>query len=228
MADEAYQLARPDPDRMQPFEPCVDNYGVGDPDDPWANNCLANDAVSYSNGLIARAEVPVDLRYDPAELSLCARLAAEAARMMGPWWPAMYSANTPHTAAFFASSATFGQRPAPDPECIRAVFSEALIPEAKIVVEELAERGEWWASVLSCVADSSDDDPEFDSEAELTRWRSVIRWFARQPELHGCSIARIRVPRHRGVRGGCVFPWLAVGMTDHGSLAGISTCLVKS
>lgn len=225
---ECVQLATPDPDRLLAFRPCVDDHGVGEPADPWANHCIANDAVAYSNGLIARAAVPPDLRFDPTELSLCARLAAEAARRMGPWWPGMYSASSPMTAAFFATSSTFPPRRVPDAVWIRSVFGGALCAEASIAVEELAERGEWWDLVKRCAADSQDDDPDFDSEGEvITPWRSVIRWFADQPELHGSSMVRIQVQRHRGVRGGCVFPWLVVGVTEHGSLAGISTCLVK-
>lgn len=221
-------MAIPDPDRLLPFARCVDDYGVGDPDDPWANNCLANDAVAYSNGLIARAGNPIDLRYDPEELSLCARLAAEAARMMGPWWPGMYSASSPETAAFFATSSSFTPRPVPDADLIRAVFGGALCAEAGITVEELAERGEWWELVERCAADDEDDDPDLDTDtAVFSPWRSVLRWFADQPELHGCSLVRIEVKRRRGARGGCVFPWLAVGVTAQGSLAGISTCLVK-
>jgi hypothetical protein len=140
----------------------------------------------------------------------------------------MYSANTPVTAEFFATSASFQPRLNLDAPGVRALFGGALIDEASIVFEDLAENGEWWALVRQCAAESQDDDPEFDSESEVLKpWRTVIQWFSDQRELHGCSMVRIQVKRHHGVRGGCVFPWLAVGITEQGSLAGVSTCLVK-
>src|SRR4051812_3504321 len=122
MTAEVVQFATPDPDRLRAFQPCIDNYGLGDSSDAWANNCLANDTVAYSNGLIARAGVPPDLRFDPDELALCTQLAVQASRVMGPRWPGMYSANDAPTAPFYMASTMFIPRPAPDPDSIRIAF----------------------------------------------------------------------------------------------------------
>ncbi len=220
--------ALPDPNRLRAFQPCVDDYGVSDPTDPWANNCLANDAVAYSNGLITRLGTAADLRYDPEELVLCRAIAEEAARVMGPRWPGMYSASDSRTEPYFAVSAAFVPRSVPDPDLVRSVFGEALYPETRVTVEALDESGEWWRQVQQCAVECEEDDPDFDANTEvISPWRSVIRWFAEHPGLRGSCFIQIRKTR-RGIRGGCVFPWFVVGLTKRGSIAGISTCLVQS
>jgi hypothetical protein len=228
MPTQPIHYAVPDPERLRAFEPCMDDYGVGSPGDPWANNCLANDAVAYSNGLIARVGTPIDLRFDPDELALCIRLGADAASVMGPYWPGMYSAADTRTEPFYAVSAAFGPLPSPNADAIRAVFGNALYPDTEVTVERLAESGGWWDRVKQCVAECQEDDPDGDYHAGLGTWRSVIRWFSDQPELHGSSFVQMHVESESGVRGGCVFPWLVVGLTKCGSLVGISTRTVES
>src|SRR5262245_46606655 len=132
MTAKPIQYAVPDPERLRAFRPCIDDYGVGEPEDPWANNCLAKDAVAYANGLIARAGTSIDLRFDPDELALCIRLGTGAASVMGPYWPGMYSAADTHTEPFYAVSAAFGPRPSPNADVIRAVFGDALYPDAEV------------------------------------------------------------------------------------------------
>lgn len=222
-----YQHATLDPTRLHAFQPCIDSYDVGDPEDPWGNNCLASDAVAYSNGLIARAGAAVDLRFAPSELALCSRLATEAAALMGPRWPGMYSANDARTFPFFTVSAFLTPRERPDADLIRAIFGGAICPEAEVCVEPLEACGEWWESILNCGAECEEDDPEFDAQAQVIRpWQAMMRWFTERPELHGSIFVRVIVKRHRGLRGGCVFPQLVIALTERGSLTGISTYLV--
>jgi hypothetical protein len=228
MSAAVIQNAIIDPARLRPFQACVDDYEVGDQDDPWANNCLAYDAVAYSNGLISRKGAPVDLRYDDMELTLCSRLATESARLMGPRWPGMYGTDA-ITAPYFVTSESFGPLPALDARRIREVFGEALFADANIEVETLAERGTWWDEVQRCAADSAEDDPDFDPQEKVIKpWQSIIRWFACRPELHGSSFVRIWVENKQTLQGGCVFPWFVVGLTQRGALAGISTCICNA
>lgn len=221
--------AIPDRSRLDPFAPCIDDYGVGDPNDPWANNCLARDAVAFCNGLIAREGTELTLGFDDEELQLCKHLAAEAARQMGPRCEGLYSAGDSPTSPHFVVGEALPSGSSLDANLIRSVFGDALVQEAEITVETLDERGDWWSQIENCAADSAADDPEYDVNSEIiTPWLTVMQWFRDQPQLHAASMVRVHVPRHRGIRGGAVFPYFVIALTARGSLAGISTYVVKA
>src|SRR5690606_35479213 len=66
------------------FEPCIDAYGSGDPEETeWPNNVLSNQTVVYDSGVIARRSDSVVHRVDPEELARCERLAKAAASVLG-------------------------------------------------------------------------------------------------------------------------------------------------
>jgi hypothetical protein len=219
--------AVPDRERLRAFQACVDDYGQGDPGDPWANNCIANDAVAFSNGLIGRAGGSVDLRFNPTELALCRKLAAEAAQVMGPCWPGMYSSSDPVTEPYFVASATLAPHRTIDAALIRGVFGGALYSKLQIEVEPLDESGVWWEQIQGYAQDYKEEDPGADVQTEIfAPWQSVMSWFHNRPELHGNCFVRIGVKRQVGLRGGCVFPWFVLSQTAQGQLVGLSTYLV--
>lgn len=177
MAD-GLQTAVLDPERLRPFKDCVDNYGGGDEDDPWANNCLARDSVAYSNGLIARAGETIDLWFDPNKLARCRQLADEATALLGAFWPLVNSNANPRTEPYYMASEALRSTPTIDVDLIRALLGGALCPEATICVEPFEERGEWWGEVEENAAgyleeeDVDEDDREYALE-ELATWRKL-------------------------------------------------------
>lgn len=113
-----------------------------------------------------------------------------------------------------------------DAELIRARFAGTIFPLAEVVVEPMAEAGEFWASIERC-----SDHPE------LERWRGVIQWFQAQAEfitaasiLIGDNLENDGIPESdipddvEAV--GVIMPRLIVGLTRRGSLAGLSGCAV--
>jgi hypothetical protein len=84
---------KPDPERLAVIGECMETYGQenNDPGSEWPWNCLSTKAVTYSCGAIVRTGDDVEHNHDPAELDLCRRLSAEAARFTprpgSPWSP---------------------------------------------------------------------------------------------------------------------------------------------
>ena len=84
-----------------------------------------------------------------------------------------------------------------------------------------AEKGEWWSQVVQDYSLTDVDDDTLRSAEELQPWRNMIRWFHECEHLHAQSFLMIGEDPLDEVNLGCVFPRLAVGVTERGSLIGI-------
>ena len=213
-----------DEGRLGPIRPCMESYGIGDPSGEWPNNLISARAVAYSCGALGRAGEVVSHEHDPAELDLCRRLSAEAARVMDGVQVGMGSESIDHFAPYFVA-ATLGAEVsgAVDEGSIRRVFGGTIHPEAPIVVEPLEERGEWWRQVREDLVDNDDcegdEEARAEGEAILDRWRAMVRWFRSRDEFHGTAFVMIGETGEGGP--GCDLLRLALGLTGSGSLVGI-------
>jgi hypothetical protein len=224
-----------EPSRLDHVRDCMTNFLLRYPACPeWANVSLTPLAVAYSCGALAREGDRVEHDHDPAELALCRRVSAEAARVMDGVEVGMGSGGTDYFAPFFVA-ANRGQvvPDVIDEAVVRRAFGGTLHPVVEVVVEPLEPRGEWWTQVREYLVDNDDAErfpeelPEF--EAILERWVEMIEWFRGRPELHGCRFVMTR-EREFPSRDGRVclnFPYLALGITAEGSLVGIWGVVVR-
>jgi hypothetical protein len=198
------------------------------PDQEWANCSISQRAVAYSCGAIGRRGDVIEHDHDPEELARCRRLSAEAAKVMEGVVVGMGSSGLDdYFAPFYVAACRGAKAPRKlDEEMIRRAFGGTIYPGVEILVEPLEERGEWWALVREYLVDNDDalEDEELleEGEEELARWREMVRWFRDAKELHGASFVMMRAadwPRLDWIC--CDFPYLALGITQAGSLVGI-------
>jgi hypothetical protein len=219
-----------DPPRLEPFRECMTDFRKPQPrPHEWANVSISPKAVAYSCGMIARQGDPVDHNHDPDDLTTCRRISTEAARLMEGICIGMCSTGSDYFHPFFSPASLGAPVPAEvDEVVIRRAFGGALYPgpEMEIVVEPLEMRGEWWTRIREYLVDNddalTDREAMADGRRELRRWAKMVEWFG-QSGLHGCRFVMTRA-RHSPPEGDwfCIhFPYLAVGLTDAGSLAGI-------
>jgi hypothetical protein len=232
---------RIDPDRLLPIEFATVDCDPRQPDREWSGSTLSSRTVAYSCGALCRAGDTLEHRHDPAELELCRRLAAEAARIMegieiglgdesgGAFFPFFVTANVGAPAP-----------PVANEEVIRAAFGGTIYPRAVVQAEPLDEGRGFSGAYLKVFRDHAarDEDgslyacPSEDPEKELEHWRALIRWFLDSRELHGASFVMIgETPLNREDRGdnkGCIHPRLVVGLTEGGSLVGIAGCVMHT
>jgi hypothetical protein len=217
----------PDAEKLAALRACLENYDVGDPGAEWPNNILSRRAVVYGSGVIARQGAPVRHAVDPAELALCRRLAAEAAGIMAGVDVGMGSEAADPFQAFFIAANVDDPIPASiDESLVWSKFGGTIFPLATITVEPLDEAGAWWSEVTY--------DGSECGEVYLCPWRAMIRWFREQPAFVDTAFVRIgdrralwdveakkgELPEGTEITG-CVLPRLALGLTRHGSLAGL-------
>jgi hypothetical protein len=208
-----------DPDRLAVFKDCVETYGMDHkaPGSEWPWNVLAKSTVAYSCGQLARRGEAVVHNHNAEELALCRRLAAEVCGIMDGRDVGMGSnSGDPFRPYYAVASAGLAVPRKVTEKKIREVFGGTIYPPTKIVIEPLAEKGEWWKQV---VEDGSG------SESYLEPWREMIRWFHAQVGLHGPVFVMVgEDPLDDDLttrNGGCVFPRMAVALTDAGSFVGI-------
>ncbi|MFE4106614.1 hypothetical protein [Almyronema epifaneia] len=217
MSDRVVNDCHLDPERLRPFQECMETYGIGvetdDPHDPqgeWPHNCISTQTVAYSCGLISRADATVEHNHDAAELAQCWRLAHQASEIMDGIAVGFGSESEDYFRPFFVTAA----RDAPAPErlneaVIRAAFGGTIYPVAEIVIEPLVPSANGWQRVAK-------------REAETRQaWRNLINWFHSQPELKSPAFVSIGSDPLSDDNGGCVFPRLAIALTPAGSLVGI-------
>jgi hypothetical protein len=211
MADDALiESVRP----YVPFDPAADPDG-------FPLRCLSKHTVVYTCGTIARGGGPTKHEHPPGEVARCRHLAGAAAKVMQIAEAGMGSEGTAYWSPFFVTARIGRGVPKRLTEAaIRAVFGGCISPDATIWIESLAERGRWWSHVLH---DCSDNEPE-DRERYLVPWRGMIRWFRSRPAFTASRFVMIG----GGDDGVAVYPRLAVGVTEAGSLAGIITHVVHT
>lgn len=228
MADALLTHFDPDPKLLDPLLEAT-SYQVFNADGSWSpdwpGNILSKRIVIYGDGTIARRDDPVRFAVDPAELALCRQLAAEAQAIVkelgiaggssfqefGPFYNVASEGNEPPTRI--------------DDGLIRTRFGGTIFPEARVAVEPMAESGEWWEQF----------EQVYEGDPGLERWREMIRWFRSRPEF--VDTAYVRIGDNLEMAGGMpeapdaeafgvVMPRLAIGLTQKGSLAGLSGCVV--
>jgi hypothetical protein len=227
MARKTVQNCKTDCKRLGSLGVCMETYGIGDPGAEWPHNCISRKTVAYSCGALARAGKPVEHNHDPAELERCRRLATLAARTMKDTEVGMGLEATDFFRPFFISANVEAKVPRRLSEpLIRTAFGGTIYPPAKVRIEALRERGRWW----SAVTDYYRESPPEEMDECLAPWRAMIEWFHGQPELHGAAFAMIgEDPLDAEFKNaGCVYPRLALGITDGGSLVGICGSVVHT
>jgi hypothetical protein len=209
-----------DTHRLAAIAGAMYDYGSEKADKDWPHNCLSIRTVAYSCGAICRAGDVLEHNHDPAELERCSCLSAEIAQLMSGMELGMGSEGGSCFHPFFVAANAGATVPgALDPDFIRKAFGGTIYPPAQIVVEPLEERGRWWQDVL---LDSTG------AEAALARWRGMMRWFDEQPNFCASAFVMIGENPLGGDNHGCVFPRLALGLTEAGSLVGTGDCVVHS
>jgi hypothetical protein len=217
----------PDAEKLGAIRACLENYDLGDPEAEWPNNIISRRAVVYGSGVIARQGAPVRHAVDPVELSLCRRLAEEAADMTAGVEVGMGSEASDSFSAFFIAGNVGEAVPQLiDEHLVRSKFGGTIFPLATITVEPLSDAGVWWSEVTYDGSESG--------EHYLRPWRAMIRWFREQPAFADTAFIRIgdrralwdveakkdELPEGTEITG-CVLPRLALGLTEHGSLVGL-------
>jgi hypothetical protein len=227
------RICKPDSHLLDALRPCMADdtliesvrpYVSFDPaadPDGYQLRCISKQTIMYSCGTIAHGGGPTRHEHPTGEMARCRRLAASAAKVMRPAEAGMGSEGTAHWSPFFITDYVGGVVPKRLTEtALRAAFGGCISPKTRLWIEPLAERGEWWSHVLH---DSGDSEPA-DRERYLLPWRNMIRWFRSRPEFRTSRFGMIG----KGGDDGAVFPRLAVGVTEAGSLVGIITHVVHS
>jgi hypothetical protein len=204
---------------LEPFKECMTAPGIDPGEDEWPMNLLSHRAVVYSCGRLGRSGELMEHAHDAEEVALCRRLAQEAA---APWqgrWFAFSDEGSHQFSPFFATALVGDKVPSQvSEEHVRAAFGGTLRADCRIVIEPLAEAGEWWR-----LAGGEEGSPL------LLLWRSTIAWF-NQPGLHGASFVHIDNPPLGAAWGGgmppCTFPRVVLALTERGSLVGMYSCVV--
>lgn len=217
----------PDPERLAVLAECIADYGIDEGNGEWTNNIISKKTVVYGSGVIAKQGEIVCHNVDPKELELCKQLAHQVCQIMGNIDVGMGSeSSTPFQPFYIVANINTPIPEKIDIELIRSKFGGTIFPPAIITVEPLKEAGIWWSEVL--------EDFDGEEDEDLQRWLEMIAWFQTQDYFKDTAFVRIgdykalyqepynqdEFPEDIGDMG-CVFPRLAVGLTHHGSLAGI-------
>jgi hypothetical protein len=194
------------------------------PGSEWPWNVLSRATVAYSCGQLARRGDAVEHRHNPGEFALCRRLAAEVAEVMSGRDVGMGSnSGDPFRPYYRVANAGDPVPRRVTDRVIHRAFGGTIYPPTEIVVEPLAERGDWWRQVV-------EDGAGIDGY--LDEWRAMVRWFRSRPELHGPAFVQVGDDPLddylESGNGGCVFPRLAVALTAAGSLVGLGGWVVHS
>jgi hypothetical protein len=213
--------------RLAPIRECMENYGIGDPDEDWPNNVISTGTVAYSCGALYRPGEPKPVHNHLAEeLQLCRSIAEDAARLMAGVAVGMGSAASDCFAPFFVTASD--GMPVPQDiteELIRHVFGGSIKPAAGISVELADETSSWWPAVLDFYEPDEEADISFDEE--IGQWRAMMEWFRNHTVLRQPRFVSIG-SRRDADRRGCVYPRLVVGLTPRGSVVGLCGYVVHA
>jgi hypothetical protein len=216
----------PDEERLKPIRECMETYGIGEgEEEEWPHNCISRRAIAYSCGAVVHDGGVAEHRHDAAEFALCRRIASEAAEIMAGVEVGMGSNASSYFEPFYVVADLGRDRYKEIHEAtIHEVFGGTIYPPTEIFVEPLAEYGEWWEQVrFDCGSELEDTEevPSEDVEECLRPWRRMIHWFHLQTELHSRVFVRIGEDPLSEENLGCVYPRLALSLTQAGSLVGI-------
>jgi hypothetical protein len=226
------------PALVPPLQECQDSYEIGDPNAEWPNNVISTRARVYENGAILREGATPDFRVDPNELALVRRLSQELAdAMQGVEVGMLSEASSTFHPFFITANEGDPVSSAITEEFLRAKFGGTIFPPANITIEPLKAGGIWWEEAISSWEDEDEDweDEEeslSDKEERPSPYHRLIENFQSQPEIKNPVFIRIgdystlrRMDKKLFPPGtempGSVFPRLAVGLTERGSLVGL-------
>jgi hypothetical protein len=222
-----------DPDRRLRLSPCMESSGPENVRDEWDNAVLHPHTVVYSCGRPARPGGPNDHDHPPGEIDLARRLSAGAAALIGEEDTIGSERDGGHDPFFLTANRGDPLPDAITPDVVRRLFGGVIYPAAEIVVEPLEERGKWWEAVrwhYGFEPDGMHRNPAAgkEREAQVNRWRALVKWFREQPELRGAWYVALGDNPLSATNGACVFPRLHVGLTRAGSLVGTWTAVVHT
>lgn len=193
----------------------------------WANTSLSTRSVAYSCGAIRRSGETFEHDHDPVEWKVCRQLSDEAARVMKDVEVGMGSSSYAFFNPFYLVASKGSKVPVVlTEEFLRAAFGGTLYPGMSIVIEPLEKRGAWWTKVREYLVDNDDalkDKEEMaDGKTTLKRWNAMVRWFGAQTGLHGSAFVMMEGSHLSKPDWCCIdFPYIALGITNAGSLVGI-------
>ncbi len=222
-----------DPARLGPLKDCMQSCGPDEPRDEWNHSCLHPRTVAYSCGRVVVPGAPNPHDHPEGEQELCRRLAEAAAPLTDGFWALGSESTTPFVPFFLTANSREMAQEAPTAEDIRRLFGGSIYPAAKITLEPLAEEGSWWQFVLDMKAGGPPGsyqpgkDPTVD--ADIDRWRNMVRWFRSRQEFRGAYYIEIGgYPLDEELNQASLFPCLIVGVTERGSLAGVCSYAVQT
>lgn len=230
MAKKAVKCAPAEPPVW--MRQCVDTHGM-EVKAEWATSSISLQAQFWSCGMVARESANTSHDHEPEEVKRCRALSKAAAKVIGPEWPLTGSGSDPGTEPFFVVAQKGAHVPGRVTEkLVRAVLGGTLHPDARVVIEPLNKKTEWWKEIeRSARAWAERDDPKDRAigDAGLRAWEALIHWF---PAHDLAAPAFVRVTDHVGSTEtshtlGCVYPCFLVGVTDKGSLVGVATFVVE-
>jgi hypothetical protein len=217
----------PDPERLLPLAECMQTYGVGDPSTEWPHNCISTHTIAHSCGALTRQEQPLHHEHDQEEWQRCQHLATTAAQFLRRTEVGMGSESTSYFQPFYM--VTPRQQPLVtnlSADSIRMAFQGVIYPSAPIRVEPLDTNGIWWHTL---VADYRGVPLAGLWSAWMLRpWRRLIHWFQTNSAFITTAFVLIGSDQLDEHNRGCVFPRLALGMTNAGSLVGICGDVVRT
>jgi hypothetical protein len=247
-----------DPTRFAVIAECTETYGMEyrAPENEWVWNVISRKTVVYSCGAIGRAGETLEHNHSPIEEERCQRLSQQAADIMAGHLMGC-DANEHRFIPFYVLSNDGDTVPDCITETVvRSAFGGTIYPAAKVVIQPLESDESWWIEATESFEEPTDPREEYWTEAlepeeleddyedeeekayrtRVEAWARLILWFKNQPELHHPVFVSISVDEpYQSARtdgepynGACVFPRLAIALTQAGSLAGVFTCAVHA
>jgi len=202
---------------LEPFKECMPLPGTEPTEDEWPLNLISSRAVIYSCGRLGRAGEAIDHAHDGEELTLCRRLAREAAALWTGKVIAFSDEGSHYFTPFFATALIGDEVPTHvSEEHVRTAFGGSMRPDSRYLIEPLVEAGNWW------------DFAGGEEGAPLVPlWRSTIAWFNRA-ELHGACFVQVSAGYGQWTGGvpASILPILVLALTERGSLVGMYSCVV--
>ncbi|MEL6555898.1 MAG: hypothetical protein AAFQ63_20930 [Cyanobacteria bacterium J06621_11] len=206
------------------------------PEDEWIWNTISRCAIAYSCGMICRKTESYPHNHPAEEISLCQRLSVEASAVMSGH--IMYGDEGEHEFLPFYVAANKGvfMPDTLDEDAIRLAFEGTIYPFAEVVIQPLSD---WVEEAKDFVEQCMEDDhPDFD-HSYIFAWNRLIDWFAQKLELDSPVFVSIDISDSArrddpdrstldSYNGGCVFPRMAVALTQARSLVGIFSCVVHT
>lgn len=224
---------------QHPLWDCSWNYDLYDPKLEFPHNILSTRTVFYSCGMIAKTEDRMMHNHPPGEQRLCQRLAIEATKVMDNVGVGFGNESSNAFEAFYITTVAGSEVPKSlTSAAVRRFFRDTIYPHAEVIVEPVGEQGTIWRDILAYPGEYplrgrdgswSPEKEAIEKRELIKRWRTLIEWFQNKKELHGSAFVKIGDDRLPSIDNfACVFPRMVLGITDAGSIVGISGITVNT